>query len=179
MNCLFHLKLKFITMRKLLFIIILFLSVKAIGQNLQIGDKAPEISMMTPDGKMMKLSDLKGKMVLIYFWASWCAPCRRENPNVVSAYHQFKDKSFKNAQGFTVFSVSLDRSIDAWKQAIAADKLVWPYHVSDLKFWQNAAAAKYGVMSIPSSFLIDGNGVIVAKNLRGSLLQNRLHALQN
>ncbi len=139
-----------------------------------IGDEAPDIIMANLDGKEMKLSSLRGKMVLIDFWASWCGPCRRENPNVVGAYDKYQKAKFKTAKGFEIFSVSLDQNKDAWKAAIAKDGLVWKYHVSDLKGWQNGAAAVYGVTSIPMSFLIDENGIIVAKNLRGLELHKQL-----
>lgn len=100
-----------------------------------IGSKAPELAYKNPDGKIMKLSSLKGKVVLIDFWASWCRPCRMENPAVVTAYNKYKDKKFKNGKGFTVFSYSLDDNPNRWKAAIKQDKLTWPYHVSDLKRW--------------------------------------------
>lgn len=129
-------------------------------------DLAPEIKLVGTNGKIRKLSDLRGKMVLVDFWASWCGPCRNESPNVVEAYAKYNSKEFKNAKGFEVFSVSLDRQEDAWKQAIKADHLSWKNHVLDK---DGIASANYGVASIPSAFLVDGEGHIVASGgeLRG------------
>lgn len=132
-----------------------------------VGDTAPEIAMENPKGKTMELSDLEGKVVLIDFWASWCKPCRAENPNVVEAYEKYRKEDFTNGDGFEIYSVSLDTDISKWEQAIEDDDLDWKYHVSDLQGWSNAAAVEYGVNSIPTNFLIDGEGTILARGLRG------------
>ncbi|WP_035560654.1 TlpA disulfide reductase family protein [Hymenobacter sp. IS2118] len=132
-----------------------------------IGAMGPEINLAQPTGGNMALSSLRGKYVLLDFWASWCGPCRQENPNVVNAYNQFKDK------GFTIYSVSLDQDKGKWEKAIQADGLTW-HHVSDLAGWNSAGGASYGVKSIPQSYLIDPQGRIVAKNLRGEALAAKL-----
>ncbi len=131
--------------------------------------EAPEITMNTPDGKTIKLSSLRGKVVLVDFWASWCGPCRKENPNVVRLYNKFKGK------GFTVFSVSLDEDINAWKQAILMDGLIWPNHVSDLMGWKTPMTQLYGFNSIPYTVLIDKNGKILGVGLRGAELEQKLN----
>lgn len=134
----------------------------------EIGEEAPEIILENPEGEKVALSSLKGQVVLLDFWASWCGPCRRENPNVVRTYQEYKDK------GFTIYSVSLDNSKDKWKNAIQKDNLTWDSHVSDLKGWRSEAAATYGVRGIPATFLLDQNGIIIAKNLRGASLENKI-----
>lgn len=145
----------------------------SVGTN--IGDMAPELSYKNPDGKEIALSSLKGSYVLIDFWASWCGPCRMENPNVVKCYNAYKNAKFKDAKGgFKIYSVSLDKNADAWKGAIAKDQLIWPDHVSDLMGWQSQAAAKYGVDAIPTNYLINAKGVILAKGLRGPALEAEL-----
>jgi peroxiredoxin len=139
-----------------------------LNREIKIGKPAPDIFLDTPDGKEIKLSDLKGKVVLLDFWASWCGPCRKENPNVVNIYHKYKEK------GFTVFSVSLDNDKGKWMQAIKTDGLIWENHVSDLGGWENIAAKLYKVSSIPATFLIDKNGIIRATNVRGPELEQKL-----
>jgi thiol-disulfide isomerase/thioredoxin len=132
---------------------------------IQVGQKAPELAFNDPSGKKLVLSEInKGRVILLDFWASWCGPCRRANPELVKLYNDYKNKAFKGAKnGFTVVSVSLDKAKEAWTQAIAADNLSWPYHMSDLMAWQSKAAEIYGVPYVPQAFLIGADGKVLHK----------------
>jgi thiol-disulfide isomerase/thioredoxin len=136
-----------------------------------VGMAMPDIALNDPNGTERALSDLKGKVVLVDFWASWCGPCRRENPNVVRAYKEYNDR------GFEVFSISLDKTSGKWERAIEQDGLIWPHHISDLKGWNSIVTDIYGISSIPHAILIDQLGTVVATHLRGSQLEAELDKL--
>lgn len=138
--------------------------------NAEAGTTAPAFSANTPAGKQLSLKEAMGKVTIIDFWASWCKPCRMENPNVVAMYNEF------HAKGLNIIGVSLDKDAAKWKEAIAADKLTWN-HVSNLKFWDEPIALQYGVQSIPATFVLDANGKIVAKDLRGAELKAKVAEL--
>jgi len=140
----------------------------------EIGAVAPDFSAPTPNGDTLALSDVtnKGKLTLVDFWAAWCRPCREENPNIVSVYNKYRDK------GFNIIGVSLDTKAEAWKGAIEADGLAWN-HISNLKRFQDPIAELYNVNAIPAAFLLDENGVIVARNLRGPALEEKVAELLN
>jgi peroxiredoxin len=144
------------------------LSLTRPSQGDMVGKEAPDFELPDVNGKMMSLKSLRGKFVLVDFWASWCKPCRNENPNVVSAYQQFKDKNF------TILGVSLDKEKEGWVKAIADDQLTWS-HVSDLKFWDSKVVPLYGIEGIPFNVLLDPEGKVIAKDLRGSELHAKLN----
>ncbi len=160
--------------KRLIYLIFFLYSAISYGQGFEKGDLAPEIVMEGLDGNPLKLSSLRGKVVLIDFWASWCKPCRKENPEVVKMYNKYKDEAFENGDGFAVFNVSLDSKRPMWEKAVADDQLNWKYHVCDFKGWYNEAAKTYGISSIPQSYLIDGDGKIIAVNPRGEKLEKEL-----
>jgi len=139
----------------------------------KVGQVAPDMELTSINGKTMKLSDLRGKMVLIDFWASWCGPCRRANPHVVEAYNTYQNQSFKNGKGFVVWGISLDRDQNAWRAAVKADGLTWKTNFNNVE-----AAKKYGVQSIPSQFLIDGDGVVLASYVGYNPKDNFEHKLK-
>lgn len=159
------------------FITLFFSFQRDMSSSLTVGMDAPEIEAENPKGKVLKLSDLKGKYVLVDFWASWCKPCRAENPNVVEAYGKYKNAQFKDGKGFEVFSVSLDTKANRWENAIEQDELKWKYHVSDLKGWKSDIVEAYDVKYVPMSYLIDPKGKIIAKRLKGIDLHTTLDNL--
>jgi thiol-disulfide isomerase/thioredoxin len=141
---------------------------------LEIGNILPDITLNDMNGNPHSISQLRGNIVFVDFWASWCRPCRRENPVVVQTFKDYQNKKFKGASGFEIYSVSFDNTRDDWSKAIEADGLTWNNNVSDLLGWRSVAAKKFNVRAIPMNYLIDQNGVIIAKNLRGEQLAEAL-----
>ncbi len=161
----------------LLVLLILFGATVQPPVGLNLGNTAPEIKQGSINGGELALSSLRGKLVYIDFWASWCGPCRAENPELVKVYKKYSRQHFSNGEGFDIFSVSLDGQYSAWKKAIEVDQLLWSNHVSDLQGWNSSAAMRYGITSIPVGLLINGEGVIIRKNIRPSDLDQILSTL--
>jgi thiol-disulfide isomerase/thioredoxin len=146
-----------------------------IETGVHIGQRVPDIVLESPSGETIALSSLRGKMVLIDFWAAWCPPCRRQNPHLREVYQHYKDKEFVNASGFTIYSVSFDRNREQWIEAIAQDSLDWEYQVVDLKGMRSSGVAnRWLVSSIPANTLIDGDGIVLAVGQRGLFLEEKL-----
>lgn len=142
------------------------------------GDVAPDFSATTITGQALNLSKLRGNYILLDFWGSWCGPCRKENPNLVKLYDTFRDKKFKNAEGFEIISVAIERNEESWKRAIQRDQLTWPLHILDLttnmKFFNSKIAEKYQVKQIPTKYLINPSGKIVGVNMNAQQIEQVL-----
>ncbi|MBN4073107.1 TlpA family protein disulfide reductase [Crocinitomix catalasitica] len=143
-----------------------------------VGAEAPEIAMKNLKGQELKLSSLRGNIVLVDFWASWCKPCRAKHPGLIRVYNEYHDASFASADGFEIYSVSLDKSKEAWIKALVADGITWPHHVSDLKGWDSKAVKLYGITGIPANILLDENGVILGGAMSEAQLKETLTSLK-
>ena len=139
-------------------------------RGLEIGNKAPEISLLALDGNEVALSSLKGKLVLIDFWGTWCSPCVEEQSELANLYRKYNQSAFTNGKGFEIYGVSLDAKKSNWENFITTNKINW-IQVSDLKFWRSPVAKTYNIQALPFNILIDGNGIILAKNLHGTDLE--------
>ncbi len=153
-----------------------FLCVFAQKQGLEIGDKAPEIELPSPEGKTVALSSFKDKLVLIDFWGTWCAPCVKEQPELAKLYKKYKNVNFRNGRGFEIYGVSLDAKEENWKNGIKTLNINW-IQVSDLKFWRSPVAKAYNIQELPFNLLLDGNGIILAINQHGAALENEISRL--
>jgi thiol-disulfide isomerase/thioredoxin len=147
-----------------------------IKTGIHLGQRAPDIKLESPSGEIISLSSLRGKMVLIDFWAAWCGPCRRQHPHLRKVYHHYKDKEFVNGSGFTIYGISFDRNREDWMEAIEHDTLVWESQVIDVKGIRSSGTAnRWLVHSIPANTLIDGDGIVVAVGQRGPYLEDKLN----